>query len=66
MILVLEDIAQLFGQLVAVKSEIPQDIIRRQDVINRAIDIQSASMNYLAIAIRHHSTPLGTVGKPEN
>ena len=61
MIKVFEEIIHLFGQLAAVKG-IPQDISQHEDVINRAIDVRSAAMNYIAITIRHHSTPFGTIG----
>jgi len=31
-------------------------------VVNRALDVRSACMVYLALNIRHEATPLGTVG----
>jgi len=43
-------------------NDIPEDLNQREAVVNRALDVRSAAMNYLAITIRHHATPLGTLG----
>jgi hypothetical protein len=34
-----------------------------ESVINRALDVRSASMLYLAVNIRHEVTPLGSIGR---
>lgn len=41
---------------------LPEDLEQREFVINRAMDVRSASMVYLAVSIRHDETPLGTTG----
>ena len=41
---------------------LPDDLEQRDFVINRALDVRSASMMYLAVSIRHNETPLGTPG----
>jgi hypothetical protein len=41
---------------------LPQDLEQRQIVINRALDVRSASMLFLALNIRHDSTFLGIPG----
>ena len=41
---------------------LPEDLEQREFVINRAMDVRSASMVYLAVSIRHDATPLGTTG----
>jgi hypothetical protein len=40
---------------------IPDDVEGAM-MVNRALDIRSACMVYLALNIRHEATPLGTVG----
>jgi len=45
-----------------VVSVLPDDIDQRDYVLNRALDVRSASMLYLAVHLRHGSTPLGTLG----
>jgi hypothetical protein len=41
---------------------LPDDIERRDIVINRAIDVCTACMQYLAPHIRYDATPLRTIG----
>lgn len=41
----------------------PKDLEQRDFVINRALDVRSASMRYLANNISHHSTSFGISGK---
>jgi hypothetical protein len=41
---------------------LPDDLEQRCSVINRAMDVRSASMFYLAVNIHHQSIPLGDVG----
>lgn len=57
----LDYICQQVEQL-AVAENLPHDLEQREAVINRALDVRSASMHYLAIHIRHDSTPLGMLG----
>jgi hypothetical protein len=45
-----------------VASTLPADFEQRETIINRAIDVRSASMLYLAVHIRHDVIPLGTIG----
>ena len=47
----------------AILDDLPDDLEQREFVINRALDVRSASMLYLAINIRHDSTSLGIPGK---
>lgn len=42
---------------------LPDDLEQRESVINRAMDVRSASMLYLAVNIRFQTTPLGDLGK---
>lgn len=56
----LEYICQQLGRLNIVK--IISNDFGRSDVTNRAMDIRSASMWYLAAQIRHDATRLGTLG----
>jgi hypothetical protein len=57
----LEYISQQFAQLETVNF-LPNDLEQREFVINRAIDVRSASMVYLALSIRQDTTLLGTPG----
>jgi len=43
---------------------LPDELDQREFVVNRALDVRSASMMYLAVSIRHNATPLGTPGTP--
>lgn len=43
-------------------SVLPGDLKEREFVINRAMDVRSASMKYLAVSIRHDATRFGTPG----
>ena len=46
---------------------LPDDLEQRDFVINRALDVRSASMTYLAIMIRHDSIRFGIPGiRPES
>ena len=56
-----ETILKLMEQL-SVLDVLPDDIGNRDNVINRALDVRSASMVYLAVSIRHHSTRGGIPG----
>jgi len=52
---------QQWEQLQVVQS-LPADIEQAEMVLNRAMDVRSASLMYLAVHIRHDSTPLGSLG----
>jgi len=43
---------------------LPDDLEQRDFVTSRALDVRSASMVYLAVSIRHHSTRGGIPGSP--
>jgi hypothetical protein len=58
----LDYLCQQLGEL-DVTTILPDDIERRDVVINRAIDVRTACMRYLTSNIRHDATPLGTIGK---
>jgi len=45
----------------SIVESIPEDIDSAM-VVNRALDVRSACLVYLALNIRHEATPLGTVG----
>ena len=57
----LEYLSQQFAHLELV-NVLPDDLEQRDFVVNRALDVRSASMMYLAVTIRHDATPLGTPG----
>jgi len=50
-------------QNLSLVSRIPEDLKQREPVINRAMDVRSACMLYLAHHIPHEMLPLGAVGK---
>jgi len=57
----LDYICHQVGQLDVVDS-IPPDVEQLDAVVNRAIDVRSAAMRYLASQIHHDATKLGTTG----
>ena len=57
----LEYLCQQFAHL-KMMNVLPDDLEQREFVANRALDVRSASMMYLAFMIRHNATPLGTPG----
>lgn len=57
----LDYICHQVGQLEVVNG-IPPDLEQLDVVINRAIDVRSAAMRYLASQIRHDTNRLGTAG----
>ena len=57
----LEYLSQQFAHLEMV-NVLPDDLEQREFVANRALDVRSGSMLYLAFIIRHDATPLGTPG----
>lgn len=59
----LEYLSQQFAQLELV-NVLPNDLEQREFVANRALDVWSASMLYLAFIIRHDATPHGIPGTP--
>jgi hypothetical protein len=44
---------------------LPNDLVQREFIVNRALDVRSASMIYLAVSIHHQETALGTPGTPQ-
>lgn len=42
---------------------LPEELEQRESVFNRAIDVRSAAMTYLAVNIQHQTTALGDMGK---
>jgi hypothetical protein len=59
----LDFMCQQLEQLKVIDS-IPKDIRQLDSLINRALDVRSACMRYLAINIRHDATIFGTPGTP--
>jgi hypothetical protein len=57
----LDYFAQQLEELEVV-SVLPEDIEQRDYVLNRALDVRSASMMYLAVLFHHGSTVFGTPG----
>jgi len=55
----LDLLCQQIGEL---EVHLPQDIDHQDMVINRAMDVRSASMVFLSSQIKHDSTLFGTVG----
>jgi len=50
----LDYISQQLEQL-AILSVLPEDVIHRESIINRALDVHTASMLFLAVSIQHDS-----------
>jgi hypothetical protein len=46
-----------------VVEEIPDDIKNRELIVNRALDVRSACMEYLATHLNHEANRLGLIGK---
>jgi hypothetical protein len=57
----LDYFAQQLEELEVV-SVLPEDIEQRDYVLNRALDVRTASMMYLAVLLNHGSTVFGTPG----
>ena len=57
----LDYLCQQLGEL-DITTILPDDVERRDVVINRAIDVRAACMQYLAVHIQQDATPLGTIG----
>jgi hypothetical protein len=57
----LETITQFVEQLTVLEL-LPDDLKKRDFVLNRALDVRSAAMVYLAICIRHNSIRGGIPG----
>ena len=51
------------GQL-DIANDLPENFDQREVVINRAMDVRSACMLYLASQIHHDATSFGTMGTP--
>jgi len=58
---ILEDITQLMTQLAGLKA-LPDDLEDRDFICNRALDVRSASMVYIAVCIRHYGRRGGIPG----
>ena len=59
----LEDLTYQFAHLEVIKA-LPNELRHREFVVNRAFDVRSSSMAYLALTISHDATPLGVSGSP--
>jgi hypothetical protein len=57
----LEYLSQKFEHLEMV-NDLPKYLEQREFVANRALEVRSASMTYLALTVRHDGTALGTPG----
>jgi hypothetical protein len=57
----LEYMCQQFEQLEIVHG-LPENLQQRESVVNRAMDVRSACMVYLAAHISHDATLFGTLG----
>jgi hypothetical protein len=57
----LDFMCQQLEQLEVIES-IPKDLQQLESLVNRALDVRSACMTYLALSIRHDATILGTTG----
>ena len=57
----MEYLSQQFAHLEMI-NVLPDDLEQRDFVVNRALDVRSASMTYLAVRICRDSVPLGTPG----
>ena len=57
----LEYLYQELEQLAIVK-QLPESVDQREAVVNRALDIRSSCMVYLAQHISHQSTQFGVIG----
>ena len=55
----MDHLSQQFAHLELVNI-LPEELEQREFVVNRALDVRSASMKHLAVSLRHDSTPLGT------
>jgi hypothetical protein len=57
----LDYISRQLGQLDIVK-RLPAADVLSQSLVNRTIDVVSATLHYLAVHIEHESTRLGLIG----
>jgi hypothetical protein len=56
----LDDICHYIGQL-EISDAIPEEI-DRHDVFNKAVDVRSAAMLYIALQIQRDTSALGIIG----
>jgi hypothetical protein len=49
-------------ELLEVLNILPDDLEQSHILVNRALDVRSACMMYLAVGIRHNGAPLGNLG----
>ena len=57
----LDYISRQLGQLQIVR-RLPDVDVQSEQLVNRAIDVISAALKYLAVQIRHSANPLGVLG----
>jgi hypothetical protein len=57
----LDYIARRLNQLKVI-SQLPETIMPADDLVNRAMDVRTASLNYIAVHIRHESQYFGIAG----
>ena len=57
----LDYMCQQLEQLAIIDS-LPEDLGQLECIVNRAMDVRSAFMIYLATHISHETTPLGNLG----
>ena len=51
-------------QQLRIVQDLPENSVSPDVLVNRAMDVRSASMNYVAVHIHHESQTYGTAGKP--
>lgn len=59
----LDYISRQLGHLEIIK-RLPEAEVKSDEIVNRAMDVLSAALNYLAVHIRHESSRLGIIGIP--
>ena len=57
----LDYISRQLGQLDIIK-QLPDTVVRSHQLVNRATDVLSAALKYIAVHIRHASNPRGAIG----
>lgn len=43
-------------------TQLPDDVVPTDDLVNRAMDVRSAALKYIAVHIRHESQYFGIAG----
>lgn len=57
----LDYLSQQLEQL-EILNNLPDDLDQRKSIVNKAMDVRSPSLLYLAVHIRHDTTSLGIIG----